>query len=119
MFWVTSHNLKSGQESAYQQWLLSPEYKALIADVEQELGVKYLGAYWTVLGFRDFDCEEWWEVPNWAAVDKVRESQALKKLNMRTWEQGFFDETRRVGQPRVLRTTEEMKTWSPPEKSEG
>ena len=118
MLSIYSYYLKSGKESAYQQWLLSPEAKLLTADVEQELGMKYMGTHWTVLGFGDFDCEDWWEFPNWAAVDTVRESKANEKRNMRIWEQGFIDETR-AGSRRILKTTEDIKTWSPPEKSEG
>ena len=118
MLWINSYHLKQDKTSAYQQWLLSPEARSLIADVERELGMKYMGTYWTVLGFGDFDCEDWWEVPNWAAVDTVRESKALEKRDMRIWEQGFMDETRRAGRPRILKTTEDIKTWSPPEKSE-
>ena len=118
MLWINSYHLKQDKTSAYQQWLLSPEAKSLFADVEQELGIKYLGTYWTVMGLGDFDCEEWWEFPNWAAVDTVRESKALEKLSMRIWEQGFVDEAR-AGRRRILKTTEDIKTWSPPEKSEG
>ena len=31
MFWVTSYYLKVEKTSAYQQWLLSPEAKSLMA----------------------------------------------------------------------------------------
>ena len=41
MFWVSSYYLKQDKASAYQQWLLSPEARALTADVERELGMKY------------------------------------------------------------------------------
>lgn len=118
MFWINSFNLKSGKRSAYKQWLLSPEAKSLIAEVEQDLGLKYEGTYWTVNGFGDFDCEEWWQFPDWATLDKARESKAIEKRDDRIWEQGFIDDTRAAGRPRILRTREDIKTWSPPEKSE-
>ena len=118
MFWVNSFYLKSDKTSAYRQWLLSPEAKSLTADVEQELGITYEGTYWTVNGFGDFDCEEWWQIPDWATIDKARESKANQKRDMRIAEQYFMDETRAAGRPRVLRTTEDIKVWSPPEKSE-
>ena len=118
MFWVTSYYLKQDKASAYQQWLRSPEAKTLMADAERETGMKFMGTYWTVLGFGDFDCEDWWEVPNWAAIDAIRESKAVEKLFMRTWELDFID-TSRSARQRMLRTTEDIKTFSPPQKPEG
>jgi len=118
MFWATSYYLKPDKASAYQQWLRSPEAKTLMADAEREIGMKFMGTYWTVLGFGDFDCEDWWEVPNWAAIDAIRESKAVEKLFMRTWELDFVDASRSSRQ-RMLRTTEDIKTFSPPKKPEG
>ena len=116
MFWVSSYFLKEDKAAVYQQWLLSPEAKALMADVQRETGMRYVDTYWTVLGFGDFDCEDWWELPNWAAIDVMREAQSVERLFMRTWELGYFDPSRSARQ-RVLRTTEDIKTWSPPDKS--
>ena len=118
MFWVSSYYLKADKASTYQQWLLSPEAKALLADAERESGMKYVDTYWTVLGFGDFDCEDWWELPNWAALDTVRESKAIEKLMMRLWELDYFDNSRQ-GQQRILRTTADILTLSPPQKAEG
>ncbi len=42
MFWVSSYYLKVDKAAAYQQWLLSPEPKALMADVERETGMRYV-----------------------------------------------------------------------------
>jgi hypothetical protein len=117
MFWVSSYYLKPEKTSAYQQWLLSPEAKTLTADAERETGMKYVGTYWTVLGFGDFDCEDWWEVPSWAAFDALRDSQATEKLFMRTWELDFTYNSRSA-QQRMLRTTEDIRTYSPPQKSD-
>ena len=118
MYWVSSYYLKPDKASAYQQWLTSPEAKSLIADAERESGMKYLGTYWTVMGFGDFDCEDWWELPNWAAIDTIRESKANEKLAMRTWELDFMDFSRPSRQ-RILRTTGDIKTYAPPKKPEG
>jgi hypothetical protein len=117
MFWVTSYYLKVEKTSAYQQWLLSPEAKTLMADAERETGMKYVGTYWTVLGFGEFDCEDWWETPNWAAIDTLRESAAMEKLFLRTWELDFTDNSRSA-QQRMLRTTEDIRTYNPPKKSD-
>lgn len=118
MFWVTSFFLKENKASDYQQWLLSAEARTLIANVEAEIGMKYVNTYWTVMGFGEFDCEEWWEIPNWAAIDKLRESKAADKFFLRSWELGFADNSRSF-QQRVLRTTRDIKTFSLPEPTEG
>ncbi len=118
MFWVSSYYVKPDKASAFQQWLQSPEAKALTAEAERETGMKYIDTYWTVLGFGDFDCEDWWAVPNWAAIDAVRESKAIEKLFMRSWQLDFID-TSRSGRQRMLRTTADIKTYGPPQKSEG
>lgn len=118
MFWVASYYLKQDKASAYQQWLQSPEAKALTAEAERETGMKYIDTYWTVLGFGDFDCEDWWELANWAAIDAIRESKAMEKLVMRSWELDFIDNSRSARQ-RILRTTDNIKTYRLPVKSEG
>ena len=117
MFWVTSYYLKQEKASAYQKWLLSPEAKGLMSDIERETGIKFIDTYWTVLGFGDFDCEDWWEVPNWAAMDAIRESKAVEKYFLRTWELEFAD-TSRNSRQRMLRTTADIITLSPPKKPE-
>ncbi len=118
MFWVSNYYLKTDKAAAYQQWLLSPEAIALVADVERETGMRYVQTYWTVLGFGEFDCEDWWEISNWAAIDTMRESQAVETLFMRAWELGFADNSR-PSQQRILRTTQDIKTYRLPERTEG
>lgn len=117
MFWVSSYYLKTDKAAAYQQWLLSPEAKALMVDVERETGMRYVQTYWTVLGFGDYDCEDWWELPHWAAMDGMRTSRAVDRLFLRYWELGFAD-TSRSARQRVLRTTEDIRTWRPPPESD-
>ena len=90
----------------------------MIGDGTQEPGGKDEGTYSTFNGFGDFDCEVWWQFSGWVTIDKVPESKANEKRDDRIWEQHFIDETRASGRPRILRTTEDIKTWSPPEKSE-
>ncbi len=53
---------------------------------------------------------------SWAAFEALRESQATEKLLMRTWELDFMDNSRSARQ-RMLRTTEDIRTYSPPQKS--
>jgi hypothetical protein len=58
-----------------------------------------------------------WEVPNWAALDSVRESKGMDKFISRMDELGFFDPNR-AGSTRMMRSTREVKIMEPPKKKE-
>jgi hypothetical protein len=118
MFWVTSYYLKEHKAAAYQQWLQSEEARQLYAAVEEETGLRFVEVYWSILWFGQYDCEEWWEVPDWAALDTVRDSKAMDRLITRSMELGFRDESRGQ-QTRMLRTTADVKTDLPPESKGG
>ncbi len=117
MFWVTSYYLKEHKAAAYQEWLQSEEAQQLYAAVEEETRMRFVDVYWSILGFGEYDCEEWWEVPNWATLDTIRGSEALNKLFARSFELDFVDDSRGQ-QTRMLRTTADVMVFHPPE-SEG
>ncbi len=108
MFFITSYYLKFEKTSEYQKWLLSQEAKGLIAAVEKETGAHYRGTYWTVLGLGEYDCEDWWELANWNAMESLRDSPANTRFIERFLELGFADPTRSAVS-RVLRTTEDIR----------
>lgn len=116
MFLVNSYYLKEDKYTEFQEWLLSDEFKKLMAEMEEETGICYVGTYWPILGFGDA-LEDWVEVPNWAALDKHRESKAVQKLWSRQVELDLIDGSRPV-QSRVLRTTEDVRVTGPPKKEE-
>jgi len=45
MFLVNSYYLKEDKHTEFQEWLLSDEFKKLMADMEEETGVRYVGTY--------------------------------------------------------------------------
>lgn len=114
MYWVTSYQLKEHKEAAYQKWLLSDEPRQLYTEVEKETGMRFIEVYWSILGFGEYHCEEWWEVPNWAALDAMRTSEAVGQVWGRYAELDFFDGTRGQ-QTRMLRTTADVQVFEPPE----
>ncbi len=115
MYYAISYHLKEGKPAEYQKWLLSEEAKQLFANMQEETGLRYLETYWSILGFGEYACEDWWEVPNWAALDKMRESQAVEKLVAHF--QDFADGTR-GHQTRMLRSTQDVRVPSPPKQVE-
>lgn len=117
MFWVTSYYLKEHKAGAYQQWLQSEEARQLYAAVEAETGIRFVEVYWSILGFGQYDCEEWWEVSDWAALDTIRSSAAMDKLLTRSLELDFIDDARGQ-QTRMMRTTADVKVPYAPESKE-
>lgn len=115
---VSSYYLREDKGTELQKWLQSDEFKQMVADNEKETGMRYTGTSWTIMGFGDFDCEDWWEVPNWAALDKQRESKAAQKLWRRWLELDFVDLSRPT-RTRMVRTTTDVKVMERPKKEEG
>jgi hypothetical protein len=114
MYWVSSFYLKEHKGAAYQKWLQSEEARQLHAAVEEETGMRFIDVYWSILGFGEYDCESWWEVPDWAALDAMRTSEAIDRLIERTVELDFSDDARGQ-QTRMMRTTADVLVPKPPE----
>jgi hypothetical protein len=110
MYYVSAYHLKEKKSAAYQRWLLTDEARQLFAEVEKETGFRYMETYWPILGFGAFSCEDWWEAPDWASFDRVRDSEAMDRLNTRMLEQDFFD-SNRPSETRVMRSTQDVKIW--------
>jgi hypothetical protein len=110
LYWVNSYYIAPNKQSEYQKWLSSPEAKDLFSRFEKETGIRYLNTYWTSLGLGEFDCEDWFELTNWAAMDKVRDSKAMEEYAKATW--NLTDQTR-PGKVRVVRSTEDIRVFVP------
>jgi hypothetical protein len=84
IYWMLGYNLREGKAKAYQAFLKSRAFKKACAEVEAETGIKYVETYGTVLPSSgeqgDYDQYEFWELPNHAALDKIRNSAAMAKL---------------------------------------
>jgi len=117
MYYVSSYYLKENKALEYQQWLLGEEASQMFADIEKETAMHYMDTFWPILGFGEVDAEDWWEVPNWAALDTIRESKGMGAMFTRLDELGFFDPTR-SGSTRMMRSTREVKIMEPARKKE-
>jgi hypothetical protein len=105
IYWVTSYYLRPGKATEYQKWLTSDEAKRLFDQFERETGFKYVNTYMPILGFGDYDAEEWFAAPDWAAFDKSRESKAFDELVLKTWD--MVDQTR-TAKARAMRSVKEV-----------
>lgn len=110
MYYVNSYYLKEDKAIEYQKWLLSDEAKQLFADVEAETGWHYVETYWPIMGFGEYDVEDWWELPDWAAFDKSRASKATERL-MSRWNELDFGDPSRPASTRMLRSTSDVKIF--------
>jgi hypothetical protein len=113
VFYVTRYYVKGDKFAEYQKWLLSDDAKGLIKRFEKETGWKYLNTYFPILGFGDDALEEWCEVPNWAALDKMRSSKTMEEWSDKTWD--FIDMTRSASAS-VYRTAADVLITPPPKK---
>jgi hypothetical protein len=93
--------------SDYQTWMLSDEFKKFTAGVLAETGCRYVDTYWSIMGFGKYTCEDWWEMPNMAAFDRMLDSKVMVKLINRSIEQDFKDNSRGYD-ARIVKTTKEV-----------
>ena len=115
IYWVNEGFLKEGKVGEYRKWITSTKTKALFARATKETGVKFVGTFFTVLGFGDHEVEEWWELPNYAAFDKFRDSKTFDAIGQEAY--GFFSSTM-MGRARLLRSADDVKIMEPPKKKE-
>jgi len=113
MFFVTRYYIKWDKMAEYQKWLLSDEAKDLRKRFEEETSWKYVNTYFPILGFGEDIIEDWFEVPNWAALDKSRMSNVWEEWSDKTWD--FMDMTRSAPSV-VYRTTSDIMIPTPPKK---
>lgn len=79
--------------------------------MEKETGFRYVDTYFAILGLGDYECEEWWATPDWAAADNLRASGAWEELTRKAQE---FTDFARPLKTRVMRTASEVKIAEPP-----
>jgi hypothetical protein len=111
IYWVMSYYIVQEKASEYQKWLKSDRAKELFAEFEKETGFKYLDTYFPILGFGDYDCEDWYVANDFSAFDKLRTSKAGNNLSIETWD--FLDQTRPM-KSRIMRTAEDVLVFEPP-----
>ena len=113
IYWVWSYYGKPGKVAEYVKWLNSDEAKLLASRIQKETGIQYLNTYTTIQSFGDYDAEDWWAAPDWAALDKLRDCKALAEWTLKTWD--MIDQTR-PQKSRMMRTISEVKVIEKPEK---
>ena len=113
MFLASKYYVKAEKMADFQKWLLSSDAKDLIKRLEKEIGIKYIDTYVPILGFGDDAIVDWYEIPNWATLDKVRTSKTMQEMSDKTWD--FMDTTRFVSSV-VYRTTSDVQITAPPKK---
>ena len=113
MLWITRYYVKAEKQVEYQKWLLSDEAKELVKRLEKETGWKYLDTYFPILGFGGDHAEDWFEVPNWAALDKSRTSKVLQEISDATWD--FTDNSRPMSAA-MYRRARDVQVFAPPKK---
>ena len=113
IYWMSGYNIKEGMSKEFQKFLASKAFRKACADVEKESGMKYIETYARVLPSSaeagDFDCWEFWELPNRATLDKVGGPAAAKLAEM-----SYKYAEPRPAKSLILRKANEAKViWEP------
>lgn len=90
IYWMEAYNIREGKHTAYKAFLDSSTHKKLCEQVEAETGMKYIETYLTIIPSSheqgDYDAYEFWELPNHAAMDRIRNSTAIAKMGEASYE---------------------------------
>lgn len=113
IYFVSSYYILQEKAAEYQKWLNTDKTKQLYKQFEKETGLKYLNTYFTILGFGDYDCEDWFVAPDWSSLNKIRGSKASDEMTKQTW---HMMDTTRGFKSRVLRTAKDVEVQEPPPK---
>jgi len=113
MFFAWKYYIKCEKMAEFQKWLLSDEAKDLIKRFERETGWKYIDTYFPILNFGEDAVVDWYEIPNWAALDKSRTSKVWQEMSDKTWD---FMDCSRFASNVVYRTTSDVHITPPPKK---
>jgi len=118
IYWMSGYNVREGKHNEFRNWLNSKSFKQLCAEVEKETGMRYVETYFRILpssrGVEDYDAYDFWELPNHAAMDKIRNSQATARLAETSYE---FTEPK-PSLSIVLRTARDVKIMFEPKKGQ-
>jgi hypothetical protein len=115
IYWMSGFNIREGQHTAYKKYLNSKSFKSLCREVESETRIKYMTTYFTIIPSSleptDYEAYSFWELPNHAAMDKIRNSEAMGKLAETSYE---FVEPR-PSKSVVLRNASDVKIMFDPQ----
>ena len=116
IYLMSGYNIKEGRARDYQAFLKSKAFKKVCSDVEKETGMKYVETYGTIIPSSgeqgDYDAYDFWEMPNHAAMDKLRNSPAVVKLSEMSYKYVEFRPSKSV----LLRKSSDVKVIYEPEK---
>lgn len=83
MQYVQRFNLKPGKAGAFQQWL--SDNSRLLAEGAPE-GWTYVGTWFTVRNFGQYDCEVRWELADYDALGSGFGTEALQMAWLESWD---------------------------------
>jgi hypothetical protein len=89
MQYIQRANLKPFKAAAFQQWLL--DNASLLAEHAPE-GWTYVGTWFTVRGFGQYDCEVRWELADYAALGSGFGTEAFQQAMLEAQE--YIDSSR-------------------------
>jgi hypothetical protein len=102
MQYITRYHLKPDKESDFRQWVL--DSRAAWAENAPD-GWKYLGTWFAVMGFGQYECETRWEVDDYAALGAGFGNETSQRL-LKEWF-AFQDQARDI-ETYLLKSAEDV-----------
>jgi hypothetical protein len=99
---IDRYYLRSGKAEAYRDWLNKNDQ--VLRDGAPE-GQEYLGTWFTVQGFGDYDAESRWELEDYASLGAGFGSDQFQAL-MQEWED--FADTARPQQSVLMKSEDDV-----------
>ena len=116
IYWMSGYNIREGRAKEYQAFLKSKVFKKVCSDFEKETSIGYVETYGIIIPSSgeqgDYDAYDFWEMPNHAAMDKIRDSPAAGKLAEMTYKYVEFRPQKSV----LLRKSSDVKILYEPTK---
>ncbi len=116
VYLMVGYNIREGKIEALKKWLGSEEAKEIFRKIEKQSEFRYLNTYFTIIPSSseqgDFDAYDWWEFPNFAALDHARAVNAWGP---------YVEKTYNMTEPRptkfvLMRTREDVQVIYEPKK---
>ena len=102
MQYVTRYNLKPDKESEFRQWVL--DNSSAIAENAPD-GWSYLGTWFTVRLFGQYECESRWEIDDYAALGAGFGNEIMQRL-WREWME--FSDLSRDSEGCLMKSAEDV-----------
>ncbi len=116
IYWMSGFNIREGKHKEFKSFLNSKKFRKLCEEIGHETGMKYVETYFAIIPSSmedgDYEAYQFWELPNHAAMDRIRGSESMARMVETSYE---FTESR-PSKSVILRNASDVKIIFEPKK---